>query len=293
VVLDRSRVYVFPTGHGLVFAAALLAMFVGAINYGNSLGLALSFWLGALGFVTILHTYLNLAGLAVEAGRAAPVFSGESACFPLHLQLSGSKPRHAVGVLLPGESRSPLLDVPPAGGTTALLHRAAPRRGRLRLGRFTVESRFPLGLLRAWAYLEFEAECVVYPRPAPPSPLPTQGAEPPWDVGSRGRGEDDFAGLRPYAAGDPPRSVHWRASARTGELLVKQWGGGQAVVWLDWADAGDTDPEARLSRLCRWCLDAHRAGHAWGLGLPGSSIPPDRGDAHLHRCLAALADWET
>jgi uncharacterized protein (DUF58 family) len=40
---------------------------------------------------------------------------------------------------------------------------------------------------------------------------------------SRRLGPGDFHGLRQYAAGDELRSIHWRASARTGDLLVKEF----------------------------------------------------------------------
>jgi uncharacterized protein (DUF58 family) len=48
-------------------------------------------------------------------------------------------------------------------------------------------------------------------------------------------------------------------------------------------------PEERLSILCRWVLDAHAGGEAFGLRLPGGEILPGLGTAHRHRCLEALA----
>ena len=47
--------------------------------------------------------------------------------------------------------------------------------------------------------------------------------------------------------------------------------------------------EARLSMLCHWVLQADRFGQSYGLRLPGTVIPPNRGDAHRARCLEALA----
>jgi len=47
--------------------------------------------------------------------------------------------------------------------------------------------------------------------------------------------------------------------------------------------------ESRLARLARWVMEADRAGIDFGLSLPGTDIPPGRGSAHRHACLARLA----
>ena len=61
---------------------------------------------------------------------------------------------------------------------------------------------------------------------------------------------------------------------------------------FDWDSLPGLDVEARLSQLCRWIEDAHAAGQAFGLELPGVSIPPNIGPAHRQRCLTALALFE-
>jgi len=62
------------------------------------------------------------------------------------------------------------------------------------------------------------------------------------------------------------------------------------MLWLDWqALPSGLDNEARIAVLTRWVLDAQAGGGAWGLRLPGRTLPPVTGEAHLHRCLEALA----
>ncbi|MCB1063356.1 MAG: DUF58 domain-containing protein, partial [Verrucomicrobiae bacterium] len=34
---------------------------------------------------------------------------------------------------------------------------------------------------------------------------------------------DEFRGIRPYRSGDPVKTVHWPATARAGELMVREW----------------------------------------------------------------------
>ncbi len=105
------------------------------------------------------------------------------------------------------------------------------------------------------------------------------------------RGQDDFAGLRPFARGDSPRHIAWKAAARDDELKVKEFHGEAArALWLNWDNLPPgLDGEARLSRLCAWVLQAYAAGFAFGLALPGHELPPAEGEAQRNACLTALA----
>ncbi|GAB4265466.1 MAG: DUF58 domain-containing protein [Deferrisomatales bacterium] len=291
VFLDRRRVYILPTRRGGVLALSLWFSLLSSVNYESSLGLAFTFWMAALVVVSILHTYRNLVGLGVSAGQPEPVFAGARARFPLRLTHADARVRPQVRVGARDCGAAGPVDVAP-GGTAVEVHREAPRRGRLTAGALRVETRFPLGLFRAWAVLEPGPACVVYPRPGPLQPPP--GASGRWGAdGAGGAGQEDFSGLRPYVPGDPPRRIHWKASARSGDWLAKVFrGGGGEPLWLDWAELPHLDSEERLSQLCRWALEAHRAGEIWGLRLPGAAIGPGRGPGHLDRCLTALADFE-
>jgi uncharacterized protein (DUF58 family) len=103
-------------------------------------------------------------------------------------------------------------------------------------------------------------------------------------------GDEDYAGLRAYQAGIPLKHMAWKVLARGAEAAVRSYSGPAArPEWLDWSMLGNMGAEARLSQLCRWVLDAERAGHTYGLRLPGAEIPPGRGPAHRSACLRALA----
>ena len=110
-------------------------------------------------------------------------------------------------------------------------------------------------------------------------------------MGGVHHGHDDFAGFRPYHAGDPIRAIAWKNLARADVLLVKRFTSGAAErIVLAWAhSAALADPEARLSQLTAWILEAERLGLHYGLDLPGTQIPPATGAAHRHLCLKALA----
>lgn len=290
IILTQRRVYVLPSRAGLAYAASLGLMLVGAINYNLSLGYALIFLLAGLGLVTLLHTFRNLVQIEISPGRVEAVFAGESANFGLQLRNRRKSGRFALRVNLEGgEAVSTDLA---ANATTAIsLPLPARQRGWLRPGRVTLQTHYPLCLVRAWSYVEPDMRCLVYPRPeASPPPLPlTASGE---SGGARsGKGSEDFSGLRTHQPADSPRHVAWKAVAREQPLLTKLFTGASTVeVWLDWnALPPGLEGEARLSRLARWLIDAHAQGLSYGLRLPGKEIPIDQGARQFQNCLEALA----
>jgi uncharacterized protein (DUF58 family) len=290
VILGQRRVYVLPTRAGLGYGAALLTMLVGSINYNLSLGYVLTFLLAGLGVVAILHTFRNLVRLKVSRGRTPAVFAGALASF--HVVLASDTERRAIRLWLPAGAGA-TVDVAAGDSTDACLQLPTTRRGWLTLPRFGLETIWPLGLVRAWAYCAPDMRCLVYPQPAAKAPPLPWGAGEHGGRRAGGRGNDDFAGLRSHQPADPPRHVAWKTAARHGAdapLLTKQFDGtATARIWLDWQDAPGNDIEARLSVLTRWALDAHAAGLDWGLRLPERSIAPASGEEHLQAALTALA----
>lgn len=291
VRLGARQLYILPTGAGVAYGIMLAGLLLGAINYGLSLAYLFTFWFAALGVVGMLHTQRNLSGLVVRAGTPTPVFAGETALFPLLLDNPGGLARQRVLVRHPAGSTEPV-DIPAAGGSRLDLALPTARRGWHAPGRFAVLSTYPLGLFRCWWVLELDWGVWVYPAPARdalPLPAPRDSA----DADGGGVDGDDFAGLRAYAPGDSTRRIAWKSVARGQVPLTKRFaGGGTREIWLDWASTPERDGEARLSRLARWVLDAHAGGRTFGLRLPGQAIAPGSGDAHLRRCLEALARHE-
>lgn len=291
VVLERKRIYILPTRHGLLFSLALLAMLIGSINYNLGLGYVLTFLLGSMGLVSILHAYRNLAQLQVRAGKAPPVFVGQPAVFSVCLDNPGAMPRYAVGLVNEATKLTPeFADMQAGQGACLRLEMPAVRRGRLAAGRFTLFTLFPLGLFRAWSNVWLDATCIVYPKPDNSSiPLPVN-VQAVGEGAGHGEGHEDFASLRPYRPGDSLRQVAWKAAARGQGLFTKQFfGQARPELWLDWEMMPGMGTEERLSRLCRWVLDADAAGLHYGLRLPDKTLELGLGKEHQRSCLEALA----
>ncbi|CDM40391.1 DUF58 domain-containing protein [Ectopseudomonas oleovorans] len=289
VRLNQRRIFILPSRVGGAFAVALLLMLLVGINYQNSLAYGLTFLLMAVFVVTILHTYRNLAGLVLKAGGGAAVFVGEQACFRVRLE-SREREHQAIALGWP-PAELMLRDVPRQGQTEVDLSQPAVRRGWLRPERLRVESRFPLGLLVAWSWVDLDQAVLVYPRPLEGELPLSAGLDDEEEEGmrARGQGADDFQGLREYQPGDSKRRLDWKAYSRGQGLLVKDFAmlSGHDL-WLDFDSLGG-DSEMRLSLLCYWVLQFTERQQTFGLQLPGQVIAPDYGEGHRDVCLRALA----
>jgi uncharacterized protein (DUF58 family) len=155
------------------------------------------------------------------------------------------------------------------------------------------ETRFPLGLFRAWTILRPAAAVLIYPQPEyPPVPLPPARPVPGEARGIRAAAGGEFDGVRSYRRGDAMRRVVWKKAARTGELVSRDTSeSASRELWLDFDSAGLPDVEARLSRLAAWTLAAEQTGLAFGLRIPGTELSPGHGDAQRRAALEALALW--
>ncbi|MBD3737104.1 MAG: DUF58 domain-containing protein [Pseudomonas balearica] len=287
VRLDQRRIFIMPTRTGLAFLGALLLMMLAAINYQNSLAYAMTFLLGSLFLVSILHTWRNLAGLVLHAGGASAAFVGEQARLKVRLESRG-RSYQAVAVGWPAGGMR-LLDVPAAGSLEVELDLPATTRGWLRPGRLRVESRFPLGLLVAWSWVDLQLAALVYPRPLVAELPSMPGLDTGEGVQARGAGADDYQGLRHWQSGDSRRRLNWKAFSRGQGLLVKDFAAlAGSDPELDFAAlAGDV--ETRLSTLCHWVVQLSAYGQPFSLSLPGERLGPASGSEHQQRCLRVLA----
>jgi uncharacterized protein (DUF58 family) len=125
----------------------------------------------------------------------------------------------------PGAAR--FLVPPLLPGETAEAEYALPttRRGSHVIGPLSLSVADPFGLVEARAVVAGEERYIVHPRIEAVLPVPGWSAvearvgslhASPVPVGL------DFFGLRPYEVGDDIRRIHWRSTARMGELMLRQ-----------------------------------------------------------------------
>lgn len=230
-----------------------------ALVAGRVLGLAELYVFGATGLAIVVVAVL--AGL-----RPLPTVDVDRRVRPPRVPRGGTA-RVDLVVRNPGPRRTPVLELfDPVEGTVGARVSLAPlastdrqaagyrlpteRRGVVRCGPLVVSRTDPFGLARRSRIVAGDASLVVLPAIEPLGGRgPGGGLDDPLAGVAHpvlgGRGDEDFAALRPYVVGDDLRRVHWASSARTGDLLVRlddpPWRGHLTVVLDGRSDRIDPD----------------------------------------------------
>jgi uncharacterized protein (DUF58 family) len=209
----------------------------------------------------------------IEPAPSPVVMAEESIDYAL-----GDRPRFVLPSLRPGDVQEVQYTV------------RSHTRGVHRIGPLGVRVRDPFGLTLRTAAVSGDAEIVVLPKVVP---LP-QGRSLGSGIGSEGsiphmvalHGEDDQT-VREYRDGDDLRRIHWPATARTGELMVRQEdrpAKRRAVVVLDTRAVGHGG-SGRSSSL-EWCVTmaasvtAHVVDAGYAVHLLTADLRADTGVHH-------------
>jgi uncharacterized protein (DUF58 family) len=288
--LDQRRIFIFPTRAGALYLLLLLVLLLTAINYQSNGIYLLSFMLAGQFVAAIMATYSNLSGLQLHRGTPTPGYAGERVTFRVSLQRDPAHCHRSLRIGWPGQVmvRSQLEQ---RQETVVEIYHGAHRRGLLQPGRLLLETVYPLGLLRAWTWLDLNMECWVYPRPQPTRNLP---------VAERAMGhheqpslaqQDEFSNIRPWRRHDAPRQILWKAYAKDQPLMTMEFSDRlRREVWLDEALVRSGSREERLSVLCYAALQLSEQGLCFGLRLAGGEvIAAAQGDEHQRAVLILLA----
>ncbi|MCC5952499.1 MAG: DUF58 domain-containing protein [Acidimicrobiia bacterium] len=275
---------------------------------GRVLGTLELFILGAICIllVTAAAAYTGLTRLSVHIAREvhpARVHAGTPARVDLRVENRGgrSSPVLALHDAVSGTRGAHLTvgPLPPGGLVRAAYRLPTERRGILVIGPLHVTMGDPFGLSRLRMEVTGPSDLTVYPHVdhVPAVPLssgsdPMAGAVHP---NALGRAGEDFYALRHYVVGDDLRRVHWAATARHDELMVRQdelpWQGRTTILLDVRRTAGtDEDLEIAISAAASLVVASARRGDLLRLlTTDGTDVPMAAGHAHVESMLEHLA----
>jgi uncharacterized protein (DUF58 family) len=291
LLLTHRNVYILPTLAGLMLAATLMLLLIGAINYQLSLGYLLTFLLSGCALASMYIGHANVRGLELSLSNPKPCFCGSLATVELKVQSFSEMTRYAIGARLLDSDQWARCDVAPSGVSDIQLKLRATKRGLMPLPALTVQSLFPMGAFRVWSLWQPAAHLLVYPEPEKsPPPLPGYPESSRLSDALFQKRQTEFDGIRSYQRGDALKRIVWKKTAHSGQLVSR--GDSELLrtpLYFDLTQTGTGALEQQLSRLCAWVLTAHENGLSFGLRLPEQAIEPANDNNHLMRCLEALA----
>jgi uncharacterized protein (DUF58 family) len=298
-----------PTARAAVLLAAGALVALAGAGSGASLAAVLLLDAGVLALV-LLDSALAPRPRALRASRSLREPLSAFAPNDVALRVESASPRPL---------RLDLADAPPADfdaeghrrrivllprAAAELRYRVTPRRrGRAGFGDLHVRAAGPLGLAARQWRVPLARAVAVYPDLRALATLGGGSRPEPGRLRGRGHREGrEFAALRAYVPGDDVRAVDWKASARRGAPVVREWQPERnQTVWL-LLDCGRhlsarlADGRVKLDHAVDAALALARAaalrGDRSGAVLFGAEVervvPPGRGRAQLSPLADAL-----
>ena len=267
-----------------------------AVNTGNNLLFLVVSALLAFMALSGVFGWRNIRGLHAVVAFPDELYAGRE-CF-VTLRLENRKrylPSFLLDLTLTSGGSASFFMIPRNGRETEILPLTLPRRGAQTLPWARVSSPFPVNFFVRWTGIPVDGRCIVFPQPLPWDMADTEGDRR-WGVGDNLRrkgGDGELLTISDYTGGEPLKLIHWRLSARSQGLKVKELSAPAEEPVM-------VDPlllpgglEEQLSRAA-WLIN-RLMGHRQlpvGLRLGERVIAPGESRRHRLRLLTALGCYD-
>ncbi|HEY0983565.1 DUF58 domain-containing protein, partial [Schlesneria sp.] len=214
----------------------IIVLFTGAmLTKQNTLLLVFALMAGPF----VINGWMTFGMLqAARVRRKVPVRAMQGELFSVEITLRNSRPWFALWMMTVTDE---IVHETETLSASVLFSRVSSRttqsgqyqlrlsgRGRYVLGPIRAASRFPLGLVERSRVFATTSEILIYPRIGRVSQSWRQRLGGATELNSRkspnlGLFQDDFNQLREFRSGDNPRAIHWRSTARRGQLILREF----------------------------------------------------------------------
>lgn len=278
----------------MVYIAITLLLGFAAVNTGNNLlYLLVSALLGFMVISGILGKR-NIEGLAINMAFAEEIYDRRPTLVTMRVENTKRfLPSFLLRISFLGQSATFFVIDRQKTSSKSLTLRLEGR-GRHRVAEAQVTSIFPINFFVRRRPIPVEQQIVVFPEPRPcPSVSTDSGRKKGETTTTPFKGyEGEISRIADYRGGEPLKQIHWKLSARHGELKVKELSDSSfEPVILDLHSLPGTNLEKRL------CCGSFLVNRYWrqkrpvGLKLGERIIPPAATRAHKLKLLTELATY--
>jgi len=262
-----ERKWVNPAYAGWLLGALMVFFFGAATNTMVGWLYVISGILAALLLMAAILPVRSLRGLDIRRHRIRPISAGDHLTIELDIENRTNQPKTLLQIqdflpfVLSPPQTAAIAHIPPHSSYKWIYDQPTQKRGIYRWSTLQLRTAAPLGLFWCRRRREAPATAIVYPQVLPLRSCPLiddlgQDQSPQFKrdhQGIQNATEGLTRSLRPYRIGDPLRLIHWRTSARYGDLRVRELeimaGGDDVVIALDteWAWHPETFEQAVIA----------------------------------------------
>ena len=220
------------TALGSRFIMVTLAVGVAAVNSGSNLLYLIVAMMLSMMLISGILSDLVLWSIHVDRKVPPEIYAGSP--FPLRFKLKNSNklaPSYALAVSQKNKEGSKtagafVFRLGPGEEGDAQALETISKRGRWTTSGYEIATRYPFGLFRKAVLVRREESCTVYPRirPLPAGLSEGLSRSLSGETQSKQKGQGtELRSLREYSFPEDARGIHWKASARSGRLLTKEY----------------------------------------------------------------------
>lgn len=265
LVLKHHNIYVVPSKFGLAFLFFNILIFILGSNYQNNLILLSAYLLISFFIICILQSYFNLMStyisfLDTEDGIEKTGYA---------LSFIISNPNNAYSLIIQSQNNQTFIDTINQDKKCIKLQVSGLSRGKHKVARIKILSRYPFGLMSVWSYCIFPKSVYIYPTPLAITSHCKSFSDGKDETETDSiKGSNDFYAIREHQSGESFSRISWKHYAKTQQFLVKEFSESYSRDYNFNLEDMPGDFENKLSHLSYLINQAYRDELTFGLILP-------------------------
>ncbi len=274
---------------GYIFITITILLGIASANTLNNLLYMIVSALLSTMLVSGVISIINLLGIDIKLLPPKEVYANRRTNFKIAARKRFFIPSFLIEIIAEnGKAFFPIIERSEKIQEIPLLFK---KRGIVKEIELKLFSDFPLGMFIRMNRIKIPVNLVIFPEPRP-APLnfieELEKREGVSSIRTRIKGFDEFAGIKKYER-EPLKLIHWKASAKRDELMVKELYAEERRPVILSMDMVEGDTEEKLSKLAYLVIKLIKEGYPVGLKIKDRLIPPNTGEKQKIKLLTELA----